>query len=59
MNRDIFKAIADPTRRDILSLIAAKKRTPNSSAKKISFEQAGSFLQKSPLNSILGKYLRS
>ena len=34
MNRDIFQAIADPTRREILSLIAAKKMTPNSLAKK-------------------------
>jgi len=32
MNRDIFQAIADPTRREILSLIAAKKRTPNTIA---------------------------
>ncbi len=32
MNRDIFQAIADPTRREILSLIAAKKLTPNSIA---------------------------
>jgi len=34
MNRDIFQAIADPTRREILSLIAAKKMTPNSLAGK-------------------------
>jgi DNA-binding transcriptional ArsR family regulator len=34
MNRDIFQAIADPTRREILSLIAAKKMTPNSLADK-------------------------
>lgn len=34
MNRDIFQAIADPTRREILSLIAAKKMTPNSIAEK-------------------------
>jgi len=34
MNRDIFQAIADPTRREILSLIAAKKMTPNSLAEK-------------------------
>jgi DNA-binding transcriptional ArsR family regulator len=36
MNRDIFQAIADPTRREILSLIAAKKMTPNSLAEKFS-----------------------
>jgi len=34
MNRDIFQAIADPTRRKILSLIASKKMTPNSIAEK-------------------------
>ena len=34
MNRDIFQAIADPTRREILALIAAKKMTPNSLAVK-------------------------
>ena len=34
MNRDIFQAIADPTRREILSLIASKKMTPNSIAEK-------------------------
>jgi DNA-binding transcriptional ArsR family regulator len=34
MNRDIFQAIADPTRREILSLIAAKKMKPNSLAEK-------------------------
>ena len=34
MNRDIFQAIADPTRREILALIAAKKMTPNSIAEK-------------------------
>ena len=34
MNRDIFQAIADPTRREILSLIASKKMTPNSLAEK-------------------------
>lgn len=34
MNRDIFQAIADPTRREILSLIAAKKMTPNSISEK-------------------------
>jgi len=34
MNRDIFQAIADPTRREILSLIASKKMTPNSIADK-------------------------
>ena len=34
MNRDIFQAIADPTRREILSLIAAKRMTPNSIAEK-------------------------
>jgi DNA-binding transcriptional ArsR family regulator len=39
MNRDIFQAIADPTRREILSLIAAKKMTPNSLAEKFSFSR--------------------
>jgi DNA-binding transcriptional ArsR family regulator len=34
MNRDIFQAIADPTRREILSLIASKKMTPNSLTEK-------------------------
>ncbi len=34
MNRDIFQAIADPTRREILALIATKKMTPNSIAEK-------------------------
>lgn len=29
MNRDVFQAISDPTRRDILCLIAAKSMTPN------------------------------
>lgn len=32
MKRDVFQAIADPTRRDILSLLAAKSMTPNSIA---------------------------
>lgn len=32
MKRDVFQAIADPTRRNILSLIAAKPMTPNSIA---------------------------
>ena len=34
MSRDIFQAIADPTRREILALIASKKMTPNSIAEK-------------------------
>jgi len=34
MNRDIFQAIADSTRREILSLIAANKMTPNSLAER-------------------------
>jgi DNA-binding transcriptional ArsR family regulator len=29
MRRDIFQAIADPTRRNILSLLASKAMTPN------------------------------
>lgn len=29
MRRDVFQAIADPTRRDILSLLAAQSMTPN------------------------------
>lgn len=32
MNRDIFQAIADPTRRAILVLIAAQAMTPNALA---------------------------
>jgi DNA-binding transcriptional ArsR family regulator len=32
MRRDIFQAIADPTRREILKLIALKSMTPNSLA---------------------------
>ena len=32
MRRDIFHAIADPTRRNILSLLATKAMTPNSLA---------------------------
>lgn len=36
MNRDIFQAIADPTRRKILTLIALRKMTPNLIAEKFS-----------------------
>jgi DNA-binding transcriptional ArsR family regulator len=32
MRRDVFQAIADPTRRDIISLIATKPMTPNTVA---------------------------
>ena len=32
MRRDVFQAIADPTRRDILSLLAAQAMTPNALA---------------------------
>jgi DNA-binding transcriptional ArsR family regulator len=32
MRRDVFQAIADPTRRDIISLIANKRSTPNTVA---------------------------
>lgn len=32
MRRDVFQAIADPTRRDILSLISHQAATPNSLA---------------------------
>ncbi|MHA4807294.1 ArsR/SmtB family transcription factor [Flavitalea flava] len=32
MRRDVFQAIADPTRRDIISLIAAKTLTPTAVA---------------------------
>ena len=32
MRRDVFQAIADPTRRDILMLIASKAMTPNALA---------------------------
>lgn len=32
MRRDVFQAIADPTRRDIISLIANKPSTPNTVA---------------------------
>ena len=36
MNRDIFQAIADPTRREILVQLLDKKMTPNSIAEKFS-----------------------
>src|SRR4030095_5951387 len=32
MRRDVFQAIADPTRREIISLIAKKPMTPNTVA---------------------------
>ncbi|HTR31565.1 MAG TPA: metalloregulator ArsR/SmtB family transcription factor [Puia sp.] len=32
MRRDIFQAVADPTRRNILSLLATKAMTPNAIA---------------------------
>ena len=32
MRRDVFQAIADPTRRDIINLVAKKTLTPNSIA---------------------------
>ncbi len=32
MRRDIFQAIADPTRREIIALIAAQSMTPNAIA---------------------------
>ncbi|MEJ0080567.1 MAG: metalloregulator ArsR/SmtB family transcription factor [Puia sp.] len=32
MRRDVFQAIADPTRRDIISLISKKPATPNTVA---------------------------
>lgn len=32
MRRDVFQAIADPTRRDIINLIAKKSLTPNAVA---------------------------
>ena len=35
MKQDIFQAIADPTRRAILTLIAVQALTPNSMAEKI------------------------
>jgi len=34
MRRDVFQAIADPTRRDILSMIALQAMTPNALAEK-------------------------
>jgi DNA-binding transcriptional ArsR family regulator len=36
MRRDVFQAIADPTRRAILSLIALQAMTPNALAEKFS-----------------------
>ena len=39
MNRDIFQAIADPTRREILVQLAYKKMTPNSVADKFSISR--------------------
>jgi len=32
MRRDVFQAIADPTRRDIINLVAGNPQTPNSIA---------------------------
>lgn len=32
MRRDVFQAIADPTRRDIINLIATRRLTPNTVA---------------------------
>ncbi len=32
MRRDVFQAIADPTRRDIINLIASRSLTPNAVA---------------------------
>ena len=32
MRRDVFQAIADPTRRDIINLIASQRLTPNAVA---------------------------
>jgi DNA-binding transcriptional ArsR family regulator len=32
MRRDVFQAIADPTRRDIINLIASQQLTPNAVA---------------------------
>lgn len=39
MNRDIFQAIADPTRREILVHLAGKKMTPNSVANKFTISR--------------------
>lgn len=39
MNRDIFQAIADPTRREILVHLAGKKKTPKSVADKFSISR--------------------
>lgn len=36
MNRDVFQAIADPTRRAIIALIAVQAMTPNALAKHFS-----------------------
>jgi len=39
MNRDIFQAIADPTRREILVYLANTKMTPNSVADKFAISR--------------------
>lgn len=39
MRRDVFQAIADPTRRDIINLIAHKKLNLNSVAEKFSISR--------------------
>jgi DNA-binding transcriptional ArsR family regulator len=43
MRRDVFQAIADPTRRAILSLIALQALTPNTLAEHFGFKQTSSF----------------
>lgn len=39
MNRDVFQAIADPTRRAILVLIATQAMTPNSLAEEVNMSR--------------------
>ena len=43
MKRDVFQAIADPTRRAIIVLIAAQAMTPNALAETIRYHPAGCF----------------
>ncbi len=42
MKQDIFQAIADPTRRAILTLIAVQALTPNVMAEKFDMSRQGS-----------------
>ncbi len=43
MRRDIFQAIADPTRRAIIALIAFQAMTPNAIAENFQYDTASCF----------------